>query len=199
VLLWILFLLFVDSASAALAPAKDIKRFHQDIWTTYQGLPQNTVLSILESHDGYLWFGTELGLVRFDGLRFTVFDKSNTPELKNNIITALLEDRAQNLWIGTATGGLLKYRDRKFTAFTVTDGLSSDSVNCLLQDSSGDLWIGTNGGVSRLRAGRFTVCNTRGGLRMTMSPRWPKDPIRASGSARTAAGLTSTTISLLFT
>ncbi|MGH9694251.1 MAG: ligand-binding sensor domain-containing protein, partial [Bryobacteraceae bacterium] len=161
---WLWFFLLVSSASAALAPAKDIKQFHEDIWTTDQGLPQNTVLSILESHEGYLWIGTELCLVRFDGLQFTVFDKNNTPELKNNVVTALLEDRAQNLWIGTATGGLLKYRDRKFTAFSAKDGLASDSVNCLLQDATGDVWIGTNGGVSRLHAGRFTVYNTRGGL-----------------------------------
>lgn len=163
-LLWLSLLLFVPSAFGALAPAKEIKRFHQDVWTTDQGLPQNTVLSILESHDGYLWFGTELGLVRFDGVRFTVFDKNNTPEFKNNAVTALLEDRAQNLWIGTASGGLLRYRDRKFTAFASKDGLSNDSVKCLLEDTRGDLWIGTNGGVSRLHAGRFTVYNARGGL-----------------------------------
>jgi signal transduction histidine kinase/ligand-binding sensor domain-containing protein/DNA-binding response OmpR family regulator len=157
-------LLLLAHSLCALPPGKDIKQYHQDTWTTDQGLPQNTVLSVLESHDGYLWFGTELGLVRFDGLRFTVFDKSNTPELKNNVVTALLEDHAQNLWIGTASGGLVRYRDRKFTTFTVQDGLSSDSVNCLLEDSSGGLWIGTNGGVTRLRAGRFTVYNARGGL-----------------------------------
>src|SRR3954462_6177037 len=145
-LLWLSLLLCVQSAFGALAPAKDIRRFHQDVWTTDQGLPQNTALSILESHDGYLWFGTELGLVRFDGLRFTVFDKNNTPEFKSNAVTALLEDRAQNLWIGTATAGLLKYHDRKFTAFTFKDGLSSDSVNCLFEDARGDIWIGTNGG-----------------------------------------------------
>lgn len=59
----------------------------------------------------------------------------------------------------------MRYRDRKFTAFSVKDSLSSDSVNFLLEDSRGDLWIGANSGVSRLHAGRFMVYDARrGGL-----------------------------------
>jgi signal transduction histidine kinase/ligand-binding sensor domain-containing protein/CheY-like chemotaxis protein len=146
-------------------PAKPITGFRQEVWKTEQGLPQNTVPAILQSSDGYLWVGTELGLVRFDGLRFTVFDKGNTPELKSNVVDALLQDREGNLWIGTVGGGLTRMRNGKFRTFTTKDGLSNDSILCLLEDPSGDLWIGTNGnGLNRLHDGHFTAYTSADGL-----------------------------------
>lgn len=72
-----------------LDPAKPISHLRYQVWGTQDGLPQNTVQAIAQAPDGYLWVGTELGLARFDGLRFTVFDRSNTPELKNNSISAV--------------------------------------------------------------------------------------------------------------
>jgi ligand-binding sensor domain-containing protein len=145
--------------------AKPIIGFRQEVWKTEQGLPQNTVPAILQSSDGYLWAGTELGLVRFDGLRFTVFDKGNTPELKSNVVDALLQDRQGNLWIGTVGGGLTRMRDGKFRTFTTKDGLSNDSILCLLEDPSGDLWIGTNGnGLNRLHNGKFVAYTSADGL-----------------------------------
>ena len=91
-LCWAAVALAAGSADAGPNPPKSIAGIHQDVWKTEDGLPQNTVPAIVQSRDGYLWAGTELGLVRFDGLRFTVFDKSNTPELKSNVVDALLED-----------------------------------------------------------------------------------------------------------
>jgi len=150
---------------AALNPTSPIEQLHQDVWGTDQGLPQNTVTAILQSHDGYIWFGTELGLVRFDGLRFTVFDKGNVPELRSNVVDALLEDRAGDLWIGTLGGGLTRYRGGTFTTFGVKEGVSSDSVLSLLEDHAGNLWIGTEGGgLNRFRDGHFSVFDVKNGL-----------------------------------
>src|SRR5437588_6487097 len=59
-------------------------------WTTEDGLPQNRVACLTQTHDGYLWIGTWAGLARFDGMRFTVFNKFNTPELVQEAITALM-------------------------------------------------------------------------------------------------------------
>src|SRR5580765_2704254 len=64
-----------------------------DVWTTDQGLPQNTIQDIAQTADGYLWLATADGLVRFDGVHFTVFNSGNTPGLKSNRFTRLLEDR----------------------------------------------------------------------------------------------------------
>jgi signal transduction histidine kinase/ligand-binding sensor domain-containing protein/DNA-binding NarL/FixJ family response regulator len=156
---------FAGSASADAYPAKPLTAFRQDIWKTEQGLPQNTVPAIVQGSKGYLWIGTELGLVRFDGVRFTVFDKRNTPQLRSNVVDALLEDRAGTLWIGTVGGGLTSLSRGEFHTFTVKDGLSSDSIHTLLEDQAGDLWIGTDGGgLDCLHNGHFAVYTTKSGL-----------------------------------
>lgn len=153
------------AATANLDPTKPISRYQHDAWTIEQGLPQNTVPAIAQTRDGYLWLGTEAGLVRFDGVRFTVFDKTNTPALKNNFVYALLEDKEGNLWIGTQGGGLTRYSHGIFETFTSKNGLSNDVVLCLLQDRAGTLWIGTEGGgLVSFRSGVFRVYDVDQGL-----------------------------------
>src|SRR5664279_5161584 len=67
----------------ALDPTKAITQYVQDVWTTRDGLPQNSVYSIAQTRDGYIWLATQEGLARFDGVRFTVFDRSNTSLRRN--------------------------------------------------------------------------------------------------------------------
>src|SRR5215470_8092186 len=71
-----------------------------DVWTADSGLPQNSVRAIVQTRDGYLWVGTLDGLARFDGVRFTVFNKANSPGLSGNRVTALYEDPDGDLWVG---------------------------------------------------------------------------------------------------
>src|SRR5258708_27510458 len=70
-----------------------------DVKETEDGLPQNSVIAITQTRDGYLWLGTLNGLVRFDGVRFTVFDESNTPGLSSGRIVLLFEDSQSNFWL----------------------------------------------------------------------------------------------------
>src|SRR5689334_17342535 len=93
-LVWLLVSLGADAAPTA-APNYSIRN-----WQTEDGLPQNSVTAIVQTRDGYLWLGTYSGLVRFDGVRFTVFDSDNTPSLKNARVTGLFEDAEGTLWIG---------------------------------------------------------------------------------------------------
>jgi signal transduction histidine kinase/CheY-like chemotaxis protein/ligand-binding sensor domain-containing protein len=148
-----------------LDPAKAITQYIHESWSTVDGLPQDNVVAIAQTPDGYLWLGTEEGLARFDGVRFTVFDKSNTPELKSSFISALLVDQTGSLWIGTGGGGVLRMRDGKFVAFTTRNGLSNNSVLSLGEDREQGIWIGTEGGgVNRFKDGKFTVYNSKIGL-----------------------------------
>src|SRR6476620_8368881 len=104
----------VGLISLALFPAKAFAQYRFDNWTTDDGLPQNTVSAIVQTRDGYLWLATAGGLVRFDGLRFRVFDKSNTKGLTSVRFSALFEDDDGSLWIGTEDGGLTRYRNGTF-------------------------------------------------------------------------------------
>ena len=98
-----------------LDPRKAITQYAHQVWKTDAGLPQNSIQAILQTRDGYIWLGTERGLVRFDGVQFTVFDKGNTPGLQNSNAQALYEDRAGNFWIGT-WGGLHLFKDGRITS-----------------------------------------------------------------------------------
>ncbi len=80
--------------------------FIVDSWSSEEGLPDNEVISVLQTRDGYLWLGTLHGLVRFDGIHFTIFDENNTPGLPGIGIVFLFEDNETNLWVGTESAGL---------------------------------------------------------------------------------------------
>jgi signal transduction histidine kinase/ligand-binding sensor domain-containing protein len=146
-----------QTALAQTVNRRDTK-YLQRVWRTEDGLPQNSVTSIVQTRDGYLWLGTFGGLARFDGVKFTIFDATNSPGLKSNRIVTLYEDRKSHLWIGTEDGGLAQYAQGRFTTYTTEDGLPSNLVWSIGEDRDGTLWIGTeNGGLTRYAHGRFTV------------------------------------------
>lgn len=136
--------------SSSLDPKKLLTQYNLDVWKSDQGLPQNSVNAILQTHDGYLWFGTQEGLVKFNGVDFQVFDKRNTPELRSNYVWTLYEDRHNSLWVGTNGGGVSRLSNGDWTTFTTQQGLASDVVQALLEDVQGSMWIGTAGGLCRL-------------------------------------------------
>ena len=132
-------------------------RYQVTQWRDAEGLPQNSVYSLARTPDGYLWFGTAEGLVRFEGVRFTIFDVGNTPALGNSHVTFVLVDGTGTLWIGTAGGGLIGYRDGTFTAYTARDGLSEGYITCLCEDRAGTVWAGTlTHGLNRWQNGRWS-------------------------------------------
>lgn len=135
-----------------------------DGWRQSQGLPQNTVLALLQTRDGYLWVGTKGGVSRFDGVRFTTFDDRNKTQLRENEVWALAEDRDGSVWIGTYGGGVSQLRQGKFTIYTAKNGLVNDYVSTLCRDHEGAIWIGTDGGVSRFKEGRFVNYSEAQGL-----------------------------------
>jgi diguanylate cyclase (GGDEF)-like protein len=148
----------------ALDRGKAVTQYVHDAWQTEQGLPQNTVLAIAETPDGYLWLGTREGLVRFDGVRFTVFDTRTTPQLGHNYVPCLLSDRAGRLWIGTS-GGVVGLEQGRFTRYGAEDGLPNQPVSAFLEDRQGRLWVGTDGGgLARSEGRRFVPEPSRGAL-----------------------------------
>jgi ligand-binding sensor domain-containing protein/signal transduction histidine kinase/DNA-binding response OmpR family regulator len=122
--------------------------------TIEDGLPQNSVLTSLQGSSGFMWFGTEAGLARFDGYSFKIFqhEVDNSKSLSHNYITKMVEDSQGNLWIGTRGGGL-NYFNTKTEQFTHyhhhndnMNSLSHDFIYSIIEYNQGNLWIGTVGG-----------------------------------------------------
>lgn len=152
--------------AAALDPQRAITQYTTDVLGTAQGLPQNSVQAMVQTQDGYLWFGTQEGLARYDGVRFTIFDKHSTPALRHNSVHSLLETRSGDLWIGTFVGGATRLSKGTWSSLTRAHGLSGDQVSDILEDADGSLWFATSGGLDHVVDGRVQRSYTRAnGLR----------------------------------
>ena len=161
---WIPLLLGLASTAWCLDPQKPISQYVHTVWGSEQGLPQNSIQALLQTRDGYLWIGTQEGLVRFNGVDFKVFDKANTEEIRHNDVRVLYEDRDGFLWVGTFGGGLVRYDKEKKKFTTVQRGLSNNSITAILQDHKGDLWVGTTDGLNHLAGDQFVIFNRKNGL-----------------------------------
>lgn len=130
-------------------------QYRFDFFTTDDGLPQNGVRGIAQTSDGYLWFTTFDGLVRFDGVRFTVFDKNNSPGIASNRFNLLYSNEKGELFAGTEESGLTVRRDGTFRTYTTADGLPSDSIQAFHNDLHGEFYIRTTNGNCYFRDGKF--------------------------------------------
>jgi ligand-binding sensor domain-containing protein/class 3 adenylate cyclase len=103
------------TAQQKLDPSKRLSQYITQLWTNEQGLPQNTVMALAQTPDGYLWAGTFEGLVRYNGRSFTTFNRLTTPQLLGNIIFELYAAPDSSLWIYT-NEGLVQHKNGVFTA-----------------------------------------------------------------------------------
>ncbi len=121
--------------------------FTSRFWHVTDGLPTEVVQALAQTHDHYLWVGTTSGLLRFDGTRFELFDRSNTAALTAASIFCLTVTSDGTLWIGSEGGGLTRYRDGKFSNYGMRDGLTNNVVRAIREDAQGTVWIGTDEGL----------------------------------------------------
>jgi len=154
--------------------------FYFDQLTTRNGLSSNTVNTVIQDSKGFLWFGTETGLNRYDGYRFKIYqnNRNDSNSLSNNYIWSLCEDAEGNIWIATDGGGLNKLNPQteSFTRFQHNENdsssLSTDIVQTVYYDRKGNLWVGTwDGGVNLLQ---------KNGTSFTRFLHDPKNPLSIS-------------------
>ncbi len=143
------------SISRALDPNRKITQYVLNNWQTEQGLPQNSIIEIYQTQDGYLWLGTEEGLIRFNGSQFESFNSSKIGFEYSNYISCMYQDRVGNFWIGTYGDGLICYKENQFKLLTSQDGLVSNYISRIHEDSNGVLWIGTEFGLCAYKEGKF--------------------------------------------
>jgi ligand-binding sensor domain-containing protein/signal transduction histidine kinase len=154
---------FVDVSSAR--PSEEnsalvdgVRSFSFQSWQKEEGLPQNPVRSLAQTHDGYLWLGSDDSLARFDGLRFVTF---GVPEgNKTGPVSVLFADSRDALWIGITDSGLGRWQQNQFTLLTKRDGLPSNVITALAEDTAGRLWIGTEAGLILWQDGHLLPLTT---------------------------------------
>jgi len=162
---WLAILLIAAGPPAlALDPSLQPSQYVLDNWQIPEGLPQSSAQAVAHTPDGYLWIGTQEGLARFDGVRFTVFDGGSEPSIPNKHISVLFVDRAGRLWIGTRAGIAVLEKGR-FTALTSIAGLEHAYIRAIAEGSAGRVWVGTESGLYELSGGRALVFDTAQGLR----------------------------------
>ena len=126
-------------------------------WTTDDGLPQNTVHSIVQTRDGYLWLTTLDGLVRYDGVRFQIFNKNNSPGILSNRFTQIVEDGAGNLWVGTEESGVTRYHNGGFQTYAVAGRAQSKPLWRMTLNAEGRLVVPTEAGIVEWNGNEFVA------------------------------------------
>ena len=141
--------------------------------STNEGLANNKVNCIVQDHLGFLWFGTNQGLSRFDGNQMTTYydEPYDSTGLTDHLIKGLLVDWLGELWIGTYADGV-SYADlnqKKFIHYSaeykIPHFLNNNLVLCFQEDKKGNLWIGTEGGLTLINLKSNHEINLNGRFR----------------------------------
>ncbi len=131
-------LLALSACALALNPSLDVSQYAHTSWTVRDGFSKGPIHSIAQTPDGYLWLGTEFGLLRFDGVRAVPWQPPAGEHLPSDVVTRLLVSRDGTLWIGTGKG-LASWKENKLTHYPDFAGWI---VNAFVEDHEGTVWAG---------------------------------------------------------
>src|ERR1700757_875454 len=132
-------LLVCCTCAFALDPTLDISQYAHTSWRVRDGFTRGQIIAIAQTPDGYLWLGTDFGLLRFDGARPVSWQPLQGEELPSDVIESLLAARDGTLWIGTAKG-LASWKEGRLTTYPPMDG---QQIMSLLEDHEGTIWAGS--------------------------------------------------------
>lgn len=139
-------LLLITGSLAAEYPSSDLLIKN---WRTTDGVPHNTVRTVITSREGYMWLGTANGLAQFDGVRFVTFNRVNTPEMVDDDIYCLHQDRAGDLWYRTRRG-IGRRHEGRFQFFETTGEERLALFGVFSEDRDGQLWLHGRDGLTKL-------------------------------------------------
>lgn len=151
-----------------------LAQYRYDTWTADSGLPQNIIRGICQTPDGYLWLATLDGLARFDGVHFTVFNKSNSPGIVSNRFGSMVEGDKGDLWLYSEGGGITRYHKGSFHSFGAAEGLPDNTAKGLAGDEKGNVWVLSNETIMQWNEyrGRFVDITPKNSKMPYSSFRW---------------------------
>src|SRR5215469_3457843 len=136
-IVWLSLLVAWCACAFALDPSLDISQYAHTSWRVRDGFTRGSITSVAQTREGYLWLGTELGLVRFDGVRAVPWQAPSGHQLPSNYVRCLLAARDGTLWIGTQNG-LASWKDGRLPTYPELQG---QTVNTVLEDRKSTIWI----------------------------------------------------------
>jgi ligand-binding sensor domain-containing protein len=136
------------------------------IWRTDNGLLDNSISGLAQTPEGYLWVGTDGGLMRFDGARFQEFSLISLQGVANRVIRTQVLDHRGRLWLGMDRGTVVCVEPDRARVFSARDGLPDLRATVMAEDGDGAIWIAYSGalGVSRIKDGQVTRFSVQDGL-----------------------------------
>jgi ligand-binding sensor domain-containing protein len=152
--------LYLVKTAPALDPNRAVSQYIHDRWGAEQGFPGGTVYAIAQTTDGFLWIGAEKGLVRFDGLNFTLYNHANTAAFPASPVLGLIADSEGNLWLRSQNEGLLRYRDGVFQA--VLPNLAGAEITAMCTAKDGEFLVSRSNRPLRHSAGKFVELSSAG-------------------------------------
>ena len=141
----------------ALDPGKKLTQYVHRTWQTPEGLSQTSVYSVTQTHDGYLWIGTQSGVLRFDGVEFNPVRALQANSLGDAWVRSMVEDGSGRLWIVTNDYQLIRVSGSKVKVFSEEDGLPTQYFSCLVRGTGDDVWACTPTGLVHFLGDKFEV------------------------------------------
>lgn len=143
----------------------------EGVWKSYRyvdGLADNYVWALMQDKEGNIWFGTDGGVSRFDGVNWETYTQKDG--LATNGVRAIMQDKAGNIWVGTGGwlgtygGGVSRFDGKSWKTYTKEDGLAGSWIYAIIQDKEGKFWVGGQSGVNQFDGRCFQTIDSRDGL-----------------------------------
>lgn len=137
-------------------------------WQSADGLPDDSVVGVAQTPDGYLWVATAGGLMRFDGLQFQELPLEELDGVPNHVVRAMMCDRRGFLWLGMDRGPIICISTNSNTPPEVFTNVPDARASVIAEDAQGTVWITyTEGGLTQISNGRVTVFGPNSGWRVS--------------------------------
>ena len=166
--------LMLATAQVLALDGKALNTYSRETWTTRDGLPHNQVNGITQTPEGYLWFATWEGLVRYNGQEFRTYGPEDIPALQDNGLRSVTVGSKGSLIVATSRGGISVLRGQQWHHYGKREGLRQDETMSALEDRGGNLWIAHESeGLTRIDSkGQARHFGLREGLLLGVAERW---------------------------